>query len=263
MNVRGWRIIGNEIRWNHGPGLFAGTDLRVSDNYFHHNGQFAIAGGGVNSVYERNEIAYNHLGDFSFLWAAGGTKFVHTTGLVLRDNYVHDNAGPGLWLDGYNDDSTIEENRVVDNLGSGIKLEINGSAIVKDNVVTGNAFGNPNRWRGAGIMIRESGPVEVVGNRLEGNKDALILHQDDDRENETGNHLHDVWVHENVIALDGLVGYFGDIPFDAIVDVDLLFEDNTYTGSAAADSFLDHGRTVEFATWQERGRDRGSVLEET
>jgi parallel beta-helix repeat protein len=259
----GWRILGNEIRHNHGAALFPASASTVSDNYLHHNGQIAIDGGGDGSVYERNEIAFNGLGDFSFEWGAGGVKFVHTSDLVLRDNFVHHNYGPGLWIDGYNEDTVFEENRVIDNFDAGIKIEISGSAMVRNNLIEGNGFGNEHPPRGAGIMIRESGPVEVVGNRLAGNKDALVLHQDDSRENETGNHLHGVTVHDNDIALDdGVVGYFGDIPFDAFDTAGLSFEENRYTGSDGEPLFLDHGDELVFTEWRENGRDLGSTYTE-
>jgi parallel beta-helix repeat protein len=258
---RAWTIIGNEIRFNHGAGLFPGSDSLVTDNYFHHNGQMAIDGGGERSTYERNEIAFNHLGDFSFEWGAGGVKFVHTTDLVLRDNFVHHNHGPGLWIDGYNVDTLFEGNRVIDNFDAGIKIEISGSATVRDNVVVGNGFGNEFPPRGAGIMIRESGPVEVVGNELRANQEALVLHHDNNRENDTGNTLHGILVHDNAIALDGgVVGYFGDIPFDAFETADLTFEENTYVASDDEALFLDHGTEVGFDEWVESGRDAGSTL---
>jgi parallel beta-helix repeat protein len=259
----GWRILGNEIRNNHGAALFPGSNSTVSDNYLHHNGQIAIDGGGDASTYERNEIAFNHLGDFSFEWGAGGVKFVHTSDLVLRDNFVHHNFGPGLWIDGYNFDTVFEGNRVIDNHDAGIKIEISGSAIVQDNVVEGNGFGNEHPPRGAGIMVRESGPVEVVGNQLSGNKEAIVLHQDDSRENETGNHLHEITVRDNDVSLDGgVVGYFGDIPFDAFATAGLTFEDNRYTGAADEPLFLDHGREIDFAQWQDAGRDARSTYTE-
>jgi parallel beta-helix repeat protein len=256
---KGWTIAGNEIRLNHGAALYPGSDTLVTDNFLHDNGQMAIDGGGNDSTYERNEIAYNNTGGFSFEWGAGGVKFVHTENLVLRDNYVHDNHGPGLWIDGYNVNTLFEGNRVVNNFDAGIKIEISGSATVRDNTVAGNGFGNAFPPRGAGIMIRESGPVEVVGNDLRGNKEAVILHQDNGRENETGNTLHSISVHDNKISLDGgLVGYFGDIPFDAFESADLVFEDNSYTGTPGEESFLDHGDTVTFEQWQDSGRDAGS-----
>jgi parallel beta-helix repeat protein len=259
----GWSILGNEIRHNHGAALFSASESTVSDNYLHHNGQIAIDGGGDGSVYERNEIAFNHLGDFSFEWGAGGVKFVHTSDLVLRDNFVHHNFGPGLWIDGYNVDTVFEGNRVIDNHDAGIKIEISGSATVRNNRIEGNGFGNEHPPRGAGILIRESGPVEVTGNQLAGNKDAVVLHQDDDRENETGNALHGIAIHDNEIELDGgVVGYFGDIPFDAFESADLTFEANQYTG-AGEPLFLDHGRNVDFIRWQQSGRDVGSTYTES
>jgi parallel beta-helix repeat protein len=182
---------------------------------------------------------------------------------VLRDNFVHHNFGPGLWIDGYNVDTVFEGNRVIENYDAGIKIEISGSATVRDNLVVGNGFGNEHPPRGAGILIRESGPVEVAGNQLSGNKDALVLHQDDGRENETGNRLHGIVVHDNEIELaGGVVGYFGDIPFDAFETADLTFENNRYTGAGREPLFLDHGREIDFSEWQEGGRDLGSTFTE-
>jgi len=43
---------------------------------------------------------------------AGGIKYSHTTsGLAISNNWVHDNIGPGIWIDGSASNWTIESNR--------------------------------------------------------------------------------------------------------------------------------------------------------
>jgi hypothetical protein len=59
-----------------------------------------------------------------------------------------------------------------------------------------------------------------------------------------------------------VVGYFGDIPFDAFETAALTFEDNRYTGSGNGSLFLDHGDEIDFEQWQESGRDVGSTYTE-
>jgi hypothetical protein len=59
-----------------------------------------------------------------------------------------------------------------------------------------------------------------------------------------------------------VVGYFGDIPFDAFETADLTFENNRYTGAGREPLFLDHGREIDFSEWQEGGRDLGSTFTE-
>ncbi len=121
---QGWVVEGNEVRSNKGIGIQAGPLWRVLGNYVHHNGQMGLSGSGGEILVQGNEIAFNNTDGNNPYWEAGGTKFVFTSQLVLRDNYVHDNKGPGLWCDINNIDVLYENNRVVNNDGPGIFHEV-------------------------------------------------------------------------------------------------------------------------------------------
>jgi parallel beta-helix repeat protein len=264
MPDKEWTIEGSEIRFNHGIAVKVAAGDIIRDNYIHHNGQFGLAGGGIDSLIENNEIAANNTAGFSAGWGAGGAKFVRTQNLVVRGNLVYANRGPGLWTDGSNENVLYEENVVRDNAHSGIKHELGGSATIRDNQILGNGFAHPADLRGAGILVRESSGVEIVGNFIVGNADALILLHDADRKNEIGARLDDVKVLSNVLALDGgHVGYTGDLPGAPILDGNLVFEGNTYVVDDGARLFLDDGDRFDFETWAESGREMGAVRVES
>lgn len=257
----GWTITNTEIRFNHGQGVRLGPGLMLRDSYLHHNGQFGIAGGGVGAQIIDNEISHNGTAGFSAFWAAGGTKFLHVNDLVLRGNFVHSNWGPGLWTDGGGDGTTYEDNRVVGNEHAGIKHEISGSAKIVGNHVEGNGFGNSVDLRGPGILVRESGPATISGNRVVGNLDAIVLLHQDDRTNDTGNRLTGIEVTGNDIAFDGgRLGYIGDVSEDDL-GADIVFADNRYYGEESATVFVVKGRALDFAAWKETAHDDGSVYE--
>ena len=120
----GWTITNNEIRLNHGCGVWSGSDSLVSNNFIHHNGQLGLCGQGKDILIEGNEIAFNNTAGFDSRWEAGGAKWVNTESLVVRNNYSHDNLGPGLWTDSNNIRTTYEGNVVEDNADEGIFHEI-------------------------------------------------------------------------------------------------------------------------------------------
>jgi hypothetical protein len=253
---RGWTVIGNEIRLNHGTGLRTFSEASVVGNYIHHNGQLGIGGGGVRVTIEDNEIAYNGDGGFSPQWEAGGVKQVFVYGLIMRNNRVYGNLGPGLWTDAGDDETLYENNVIIGNEHAGIKHEISGSAVIRGNVILENGFGKEERW--PGVLIRESGPVDVRENILADNVAAVVLHQDDDRNNDTGNYLHDIVVEDNDIAFDG-----GRIEVRGDIDRSLegiTFSRNRYYGEEDDLRFLLFRSSLQLAAWVERTGDDSTVL---
>src|SRR4030042_4050542 len=107
-----------------GGGVAAGPGWVVRGNHVHHQGQLGVSGSGDDILVEGNEIAFNNTAGVDSHWEAGGRQFVHTRNLVLRNNYVHDNQGAGLWGDGHNIYTLYEGNQVVNNYGPGIAHEI-------------------------------------------------------------------------------------------------------------------------------------------
>ena len=170
-----WIVRDNEIRLISGIGLHAGqgSGWLVENNYIHHNGQLGVASQGRNMVFVGNTIAFNNTEGYDARWEAGGGKFLHTTGLVLRDNHVHDNKGPGLWTDSNNVDCLYEGNLVERNTHEGIFHEISYDCVIRNNTVRDNAK--------TGIWIAGSSNVEVVGNVVTNNLQGGISGSQDPR----------------------------------------------------------------------------------
>ena len=163
---KGWLIENNEVRYNHGAGIFVYTDGIVRDNYVHHNGQIGMRSYGDNILIEENEIAEN--GNWSGVnsgWEGGGTKFTHSQDIQILNNHSHDNFGPGLWTDIENYNSYYEGNLVENNSGPGIFHEISYSATIKCNTLINNwnskSGGN---LYGGNIFISNSSGVEAFDN---------------------------------------------------------------------------------------------------
>ena len=142
-STTGWVLDSLEVSYNTNLGVRIGNRMRVTNSHLHHNGTINIGGVGVGVLIEGNEIAF---GNWRFAsdpgFESGGTKFVKTDSLVVRNNYVHDNGGPGIWTDIDNVHVLIENNRVEANAREGIVHEIGYSAVIRNNSVTGNGTGD-------------------------------------------------------------------------------------------------------------------------
>ena len=263
---RGWRIQRNEIRWNHGVGLFS-VGARVRGNHVHHNGQLGLGGGGDDQLVEGNEIDHNNTEGFLPNWEAGGAKWVGTSGLVVRANNVHHNQGPGLWTDINNVDTLYEDNVVHANATHGIFHEISYRAVIRDNRVTDNGHGDPlPGWGGAGIRVAASPDVEVHGNLVAGNRNAIMLVQQvrTDSPSRHGPHeLHGVDVHDNqVIMPGGRTGIVDDTDEARSFGRGNRFRGNTYRLPAEnGDVFAWQGQEWDWTAWTRRfGQDATGKL---
>jgi hypothetical protein len=264
-----WTVTGNLVQLNHGVGIVVGDGMQVRNNRALRNGQMGITGIGANVLVEGNEIAYNNAAGFEPGWEAGGTKFVSTTDLVVRDNYVHDNDGPGIWTDIDNVGSLIEGNLVVANAMMGIFHEISYEATIRDNVVMLNSP-NFDAWAyGAQIQISSSRDVEVKENRVvvsaEGGSGIVIVEQDRGEGSfglriSTNNR-----VLENTIVFLGTAGQSGaatDWQTDTFWEErDNRFDANSYV---VADASVDHwaweNRTMSWDEFRAHGQEPGGTL---
>ena len=91
--------------------------------------------------------------------AAGGSKFVRTVGLVLRNSVFHDNLCNGIWLDVDTYDSTIENNTSVRNEKDGIRVEVSHKMEISGNTVADNG--------GWGIYLSNAPDADVSGNTVD------------------------------------------------------------------------------------------------
>lgn len=263
----GWVLDSCEIRYNANLGVRLGDGMQIRRSKLHHNGTLGIGGQGRAVVIEGNEIAYNnyqHVGVLGF--EAGGTKFVLTDGLVVRDNWVHHNEGPGIWTDIGNVNTLIEENRVEDNRQEGIVHEVSYSAIIRRNQVRRNGLQDPRRlvwpWA-AGIGVHASTDVEVYENVVEGNAHGIVAIQQARGSGNLGPYeVRNLWVHDNTIVMQsGLTGVVQDIGSPIIfLQANNRFTGNTYhiAGNVHPFAWLDGVRTE--LEWKAYGQDTNGLF---
>ena len=258
-----WVVEDCEIRENKNIGLAASTGWLIRNNYFHHMGSLGISGAGDFIVVEGNEIAYNNTDNIDSHWEAGGTKFVWSEHLVLRDNYVHDNKGPGLWLDGNNIYALYEGNRVINNYGPGINHEISHDAVIRNNLVEGNGFGWTGWVDGAGILVNSSPNVEVYGNTVRYNNDGIAgIHANRGSSSQYGPYqLKNLWVHDNIIVMNagqtGVVTNTTDPVFTP--SWNNRFDYNTYTLGTADKYYAWDPWYITTTQWKATGQDPHST----
>jgi parallel beta-helix repeat protein len=269
-----WTIESNEVRDNHGIGIGIGSNGIMRDNNVHHQGQMGITARGSDGLVERNEVAYNNtafFGDGHYA-ETGGSKFVFTTSLIVRNNHVHHNHGPGLWTDINNVGCLYEGNTVEDNDWRGIFHEISYDCVIRNNIARRNGFNSPGpagAVEGAGILVSDSRNVEIYGNTVEGNR-AGIMAIDADRSashpSTLGEHnTVNVYVHDNVVTQGG-----GDV--GGVVDRDPYHDPyaasegnrwvaNTYVVGAAAVRWRWVSNTdYDRPHWLGFGQDSGAVF---
>lgn len=261
------------VRLNHGGGIFSyGGELR--HNVIDRNGQIGLGGGGTGQTVEDNEIVGNNTMGFDPGWEAGGTKFAHTTDLVVRGNWVHGNEGNGLWTDIDNLRTLYDANLVEDNTGIGIFHEISYRAVIRDNIVRRNGSRSTTFNGRVGINVTNSPDVEVTGNTVEDNAGGPILAVQDTR-GSNGKHgareLRNLLVHGNTMTGGGYRGVW--IYDNAVARAEyftirsLIFRDNRYDlpsldskAFLGGDAVLGAGWDKTWSTWLALGQDAGSSV---
>ncbi len=247
----GWVVTDNLVRWNHGIGVSATTGAIVQGNVIYENGQMGMSARGSDVLIAGNEIYGNNTAGFNKSWEAGGGKFVFTEGLIVRDNFVHDNRGVGLWTDIDNIDTRYEANRVYNNERIGIFHEISYDAVIVDNDVRGNGFDFDFWLWGAGIAVAASPNVEIVGNRLAANADGIVAIQQSRTEAPASYGpllVQNLAVHDNDLSANGgSIGIGQDVGDNAVYsDLNNRFYDNVYGDTSGRPFYwLNDDRTLD------------------
>ena len=271
-----WTIRDNEVRLNYAVGITAHDGSQIIGNYVHDNGQMGLGGHGDNIVVQGNELATNGFwSGVSPYWEAGGFKFVDTDNLVVRGNYSHDNNGSGMWTDFSNIHTLYEDNVVVHNTINGIQHEISYDAIIRNNTLVGNGYGDTRGWGwGAEIDIQDSQNVQIYGNQLDmtGGNNGIILIQQDRGSGTygtyatTGNQIHD-----NIIVdrddpqigiasgnSHGAIGGFADYNMSGMLNGGNTWSNNQYFMSDGLGRFQ-WGYYETFAQFQAAAGETGSL----
>jgi len=158
-------------------------------------GHDALTGGPYDVTIEDNEISYNDTCDFegtlsnsAIGWSnynpvpvryrnphcgkvnpdgnEGGFKLWQTDGVTIRDNYIHNNWGPGAWADTNNANTTYVGNTITGNDDGAIIEEISYNFSITDNYMAGNGWagglGNPG-FPTPAIYVSQSGSDQGFG----------------------------------------------------------------------------------------------------
>jgi hypothetical protein len=298
--AEGWVADNVEARWNHYAGIGNDTNTTVRNSYLHHNGNSGFVGAGGGVLIEDNEIAWNGVAagfddlsvpaGFDPYWGSGGSKWVFTNGMIVRDNYSHHNYGPGLWTDIENIACLYQNNVSSDNWRSGIFHEVSYSCTITGNTTerNGGDTQHGNILTNCGIEVLSSpggvatvDDIEVTLNTVRDNWHGICV-WDDVRNTGVAEALggacpgagcdlnvRDVWVHHNTIrqassGTGGLSG-FQDAEGDGYDGDNNRFENNTYclTGTDNPLSMFswDGDDTLSVAEWQATGNDTTSAFD--
>jgi parallel beta-helix repeat protein len=193
--------------------------------------------------------------------AAGGSKFVGTVGLVLRDSVFHDNLCNGIWLDVDTYDSTIQNNTAVDNQDDGIRVEVSHKLLISGNTVQNNG--------GWGIYLANTPVADVFSNTVAANGNGAIVLNWSGRTTPTSTHgsyaTSDVSVHDNTMRLtasDQIVGIIDKTgtgyPYTAAADN--RYYANHYVLPDSAWRYFRLAAKVSWSGWRTAGMDTQYAL---
>ncbi len=148
-------------------------DVRVTGNELSYNDTCDFEGTVTNKALGWNKInpvpahyRNPHCGSVTPDGDEGGFKLWHTNGVLIQDNYIHSNWGPGAWADTDNANTTYAGNTFVSNDGEAIIEEISYNFSITGNSIADNTrmagLGNPG-FPNPAIYISESGSDRTFG----------------------------------------------------------------------------------------------------
>lgn len=258
-STTGWILENNVVQFNHGFGIRVGSKMLMRSNKVLRNGQVGIGGIGDDVLVEHNEIAYNNTVGYKPSWEAGGTKWVRTSRLTVRGNFVHHNFGPGLWTDIDNIYTLYENNRVEDNWAQGIFHEISYDAVIRYNEVRRNGHGRGGTWLyGAGILVAHSPSVQVYGNLVEDNYNGIAGIQQNRGSGKYGEYkLRNLKVHNNTVTMArGASGIANDDGDTQVTNGGgNFFDHNIYTVGTSKSSWWSWNKAVNWTSWRGYSQD--------
>jgi hypothetical protein len=206
-----WAVERNFVHDNGETGIAIRGQGLVAENIVLRNGRYGVTGAGPGILVDSNEIACNAI-DYGPTGDSGGTKFVYTANLELRQNRVHHNFGNGLWVDINNRNSLVVDNELEKNDLAGVFVEISCGATVRGNYLSGNGNGSrrPRTMDDAAILVSNSPDVEVTDNVLVDNTKGIGAiqweHPNRDAVDRCEPTLRSLWVHGNSVRQErGLV----------------------------------------------------------
>jgi hypothetical protein len=261
----GWRIINNEISYNANTGLFHEGDSLIRGNYIHHNSKIGLGGyKASNSIIENNKIAFN---GFAGGPNNGGSKWVGTTNITIRNNYFHDNDNNEIWFDTGNTGVLIDGNTVVksNTYGKAISMETNaGTAVIRNNTITVGSAAS------VAIMVSNSSNEQIYNNTISSASSitqrwgVINLFYDSSR---TGYDTANNAVFDNTIILRGVTKYAASVSCYLVTDCSPYwttkgnsFQGDTYIVPSLTGQNWVPGSPVAWTQWRALGFDTNGTV---
>lgn len=205
--AKNWVLQWIEVAGSYSRGVTVSDNMVVNGCLIDHNGRLGIGGIGNNVLIENSQIAYNNTQNVTSGFEEGGAKLSGTSGLVVQDNYIHDNTGPGLWTDMDAIYSTVTGNVIANNTGEGVLNEISHDTVISNNWVTSNSVASHNWLWGSGILISTSDNATVWGNILVGDGNGISGIQQNRGSGPYGVRLlANLYVQDNSVVDSGITG---------------------------------------------------------
>ena len=268
---RGWKVVANEVRWNHAVGIMVieGDGAELSRNTVADNGQLGI--GQYKSAGVRitaNLVTRNNTDGFWIAdWESGGIKSTRSSGEVSGNDIVA-NRGIGMWSDIAEFDRRITGNRIRDNAADGIRYEISYAGVIDQNVVENNGFGTGrgsggSLWDGGGINVNTSSDIQVRNNLIKDNRNALSIQSRTRGDGPRGTYvLTNVVVEGNLVVMTDANSTMGVVENKRSPTKPgaIAFRRNSYQLSAQSPTrFSYHGKALTWSQWQQSGFDQDSI----
>ncbi len=156
-----WTLDGVEARNAVATGIeVRSAKVSITGSYAHDNGKLGISAVKATSLkITSTEVAFNATNPNYGIGFSGGVKLNGVNRLVMKKNYVHDNAGgAGIWLDMDSQNFQIVSNRSLDNAREEIRVEISCYGSVESNTVAGGEI--------AGIDVFNAHDVTISSNTV-------------------------------------------------------------------------------------------------
>ncbi|TCC65941.1 right-handed parallel beta-helix repeat-containing protein [Kribbella pittospori] len=265
----GWKVVSNEVRWNHAVGIMVieGDRAELSRNTVADNGQLGIGQYKSEGVrITANLVTRNNTDGFWIAdWESGGIKSTRSSGQVSGNDIV-DNRGIGMWSDIAEYDRTISGNRIRGNAADGIRYEISYQAVIEQNVVEGNGYGTGrgsggSLWDGGGINVNTSAGVQVRGNLVKDNRNGISIQSRTRGDGPRGTYvLRDVTIEGNLVVMQDATSSTGVVENKGSPTRagSVTFHHNSYQFTGPT-PFAHQGKTLTWPQWQEAGFDQDSV----
>jgi parallel beta-helix repeat protein len=256
----GWKVMNNEVRWNHGYGIVVGTANQILDNNIHHNGEMGLGGGSGthDGLVKGNVIAFNSWNGTNCAWECGGGKWGNVTRLR--------NEGDGLWTDETSSAIVFEGNLIENNRRAGISHEISHAAVIRNNLLRGNGASTHVWGWQAQIQIQNATDTEVYDNIIvldpqKGGNGITVIQQSRGSQFKPRN----IFIHDNDITMTGgegvVAGWFAEAETGAF-DASNRFDHNHYHVADPATRRVWAANAFDiFPVWQAAGGDPNGTVD--